>query len=63
MATRQMIVSTNQHNIQHTTEVNIWGDGDDGNNVEEVMAMKHHQERRSPWPQGQQQGRGRLHCG
>jgi hypothetical protein len=29
-------------------EVNRWGDGDDGNDVEEAMAMKHCQERRSP---------------
>jgi hypothetical protein len=28
-------------------EVNRWGDGDDGNDVEEALAMKHHQERRS----------------
>jgi hypothetical protein len=28
-------------------EVNRWGDGDDGNNVEDAIAMKHHQERRS----------------
>jgi hypothetical protein len=48
MATRQMIASTNQHNNQQMTEVNRWGDGDDGNDVEEAMAMKHHQKRRSP---------------
>jgi hypothetical protein len=43
-----MIASTNQHNNQQTTEVNRLGDGDDENDVEEAMAMKHHQERRSP---------------
>jgi hypothetical protein len=43
-----MIASTNQHNNQQTMEMNRWGDGVDGNDVEEVMAMKHHQERRSP---------------
>ncbi len=48
MATRQMIVSTNQHNNQQMTEVNRWGDSDDGKDVEEAMALKHHQERRSP---------------
>ncbi len=48
MATRQMIASTNQHNNQQMTEVNRWGDGDDGNNVEEAMVMKRRQERRSP---------------
>jgi hypothetical protein len=42
-----MIVSTNQHNNQQTTKVNRWGDGNDANNVEEGMAMKHHQKRRS----------------
>jgi hypothetical protein len=42
-----MIASTNRHNNQQTTEVNRWGDGDDGNDVEEGMAMKHHRERRS----------------
>jgi hypothetical protein len=43
-----MIMSTNQHNNQQKTEVNRWGDGDDVNDIEEAMAMKHHQERRSP---------------
>jgi hypothetical protein len=42
-----MIASTNQHNNQQTMEVNRWGDGDDGNNVEEAMTMKSRQERRS----------------
>jgi hypothetical protein len=29
-------------------EVNRWGDGDDGKNVEELMGMKRRLERRSP---------------
>jgi hypothetical protein len=29
-ATQQMIVSTNQHNNLQMTEVNRWGDSDDG---------------------------------
>jgi hypothetical protein len=36
MATQQMITSTNRHNNQKATEVNRWGDGDDGNNMEEA---------------------------
>jgi hypothetical protein len=48
MVTRQIIMSTNQHNNQQMTEVNRGGDGDDGNDVEEAMAMKHYRERKRP---------------